>query len=125
MQCSGCAGMHIWIQSAHSQNAGAYWQAVASRCYEDWGPELRMRCRYAEDRMGWVISHVWHLAGQDIEKTCGEICQKVRSLLLSVSHPCKPLADPASRCLAFMIVISRFQAMRGGLSNVLMHAAAP
>lgn len=35
-------------------------------------------CRYAERRMGWVISHVWHLAGQDIEKTCGEICQKVR-----------------------------------------------
>ena len=32
--------------------------------------------------MGWVISHVWHLAGQDIEKTCGEICQKVCSLLV-------------------------------------------
>lgn len=42
-----------------------------------------MRCRYAEDRMGWVISHVWHLAGQDIEKTCGDICQKVCSLLVA------------------------------------------
>ena len=28
--------------------------------------------------MGWVITHVWHLAGQDIEKTCGEITQKVQ-----------------------------------------------
>lgn len=35
-------------------------------------------CRYAEKRMGWVITHVWHLAGQDIEKTCGEITQKVQ-----------------------------------------------
>ncbi len=31
--------------------------------------------------MGWVITHVWHLAGQDIEKTCGEITQMVQSLI--------------------------------------------
>lgn len=34
--------------------------------------------------MGWVISHVWHLAGQDIEKTVGDICQKVHTEL---AHP--------------------------------------
>ena len=42
--------------------------------------------------MGWVISHVWHLAGQDIEKTCGQICQKVRmddvSALLTRQSQC-------------------------------------
>ena len=89
--------MHNWIESAHSQNASTYWQPLASWRDEDWGPEQRMCCRYAEDRMGWVISHVWHLAGQDIEKTCGEICQKARSLLFSVSHHCKPLADASTK----------------------------
>ena len=45
-------------------------------------------CRYAEKRMGWVITHVWHLAGQDIEKTCGEITQMVHSLIYRLLISC-------------------------------------
>ncbi len=54
-------------------------------------------CRYAEKRMGWVITHVWHLAGQDIEKTCGEITQMVHSSINTILIVCLLIIDCA-RC---------------------------
>lgn len=33
--------------------------------------------RYLEERMGWAISHIWHLIGQDIENTLHDVGQKI------------------------------------------------
>ena len=87
MQLCGCHvpglyGMYSNIYSTHWQHHKHSLAATGIIIYGTRGPDLRMCCRYAEDRMGWIISHVWHLAGQDIEKTCGDICQKVCSLLV-------------------------------------------
>lgn len=35
--------------------------------------------RYLEERMGWAISHIWHLIGQDIENTLHDVGQRVIS----------------------------------------------
>ncbi len=32
--------------------------------------------RYVEERMGWVISHLWHLIGQDVESTTYNVARK-------------------------------------------------
>ena len=33
-------------------------------------------CRYVEERMGWVIAHLWHLIGQDVESTTYNVARK-------------------------------------------------
>ncbi len=38
---------------------------------------LCVYCRYLEDRMGWAISHIWHLVTQDIENTLNDVGSKV------------------------------------------------